>query len=137
MEILIDTNFAITCTKQKIDFFNLISQIVDESVNWVIPEQVMIEIQRFTKDPSETIKDRQAAKLFLDILDNQIKNDYPIKMVKLDKLVVDNAIVDYCKKNPLTVLATLDKKLKSRVTNNLLMIKGKKFLKIQKDINSP
>lgn len=136
MEILLDTNFVITCTKQKIDFFNLTSQIVEEPLDWLIPDKVITEVKKLSEERSNKIKDRQSALLFLDLLESYVSRKEEIKIIHLTKPIVDDAIVDYCDKNPWVVLATLDKKLKSRVANRLLTIQGKKFLKIQKDINS-
>lgn len=135
MDILIDTNFAVTCTKQKIDFFSLISSITEENVKWLIPKQVLTEIEELSKKSSQTIKDRQSARLFLDVLDHLIKDSDNIEVIRLEGSIVDNSIAGFCKKNPKTVLATLDKRLKSRVKNPILTIKGKSFLAIQKDIN--
>jgi rRNA-processing protein FCF1 len=129
MEILIDTNFAITCTRQKIDFFNIGVQMVEEQVIWILPDKILEEIKKISKTKGKTIKDRQSASLFLDILSNHKKGKAEIKNVVLKKENIDDALVDYCKKNPKVVLATLDKKLKSRVENKILTLKGKRFLR--------
>lgn len=136
MEILIDTNFAVTCTKQKIDFFNLINQIVEEPVFWIIPQSVLEEIKKISLDHSQKIKDRHAAALFLEMFETNLKEMKNLEVITLPNPVVDNALAHYCKNNLGTVLATLDKKLKSRVKNPLLVIQGKKFLEIQKNIKS-
>jgi rRNA-processing protein FCF1 len=136
MKILLDTNFAVTCTRQKIDFFSLASEIIDQEIQWLIPQQVLQEIKELSNNRSQTIKDRRAAILFLEMLDSYSSVAGVINIINLDKKIVDNAIVDFCKKNNDVILATLDKRLKSRVRNQILTIKGKNFIGIQKDINS-
>jgi rRNA-processing protein FCF1 len=128
MEILIDTNFAITCTKQKIDFFNLTAQIFDEQIIWYLPEKVLEEIKKISLDKTKKFEDREAARLFLDLLLPHIKGKTELKLLKLKIENVDDAIKDYCKKNPEVVLATLDKGLKSKIKNRIFTIRGKNFL---------
>ena len=48
MEILLDTNFAITCINQKVDFFNIACQMIDEQVNWLIPDKVLQELKKIS-----------------------------------------------------------------------------------------
>ncbi len=43
---------------------------------------------------------------------------------------VDNAIINFLKKNPEWVIATLDKKIQKSVKNSRLIIRGKKNLEI-------
>ncbi len=129
MEIIIDTNFALTCTRQKIDFFNLANQITVEPIKWIIPDKVIEEIKRVSKKKEKTIKDRQAALLFLDVLEANKSSNEEISEIHLKKENVDDAIADYCNKNPSVVLATMDNRLKARVKNKVLSIEGKNFLK--------
>lgn len=132
MEILLDTNFAISCTKQKIDFFGLVESLTEETIKWIVPREVLDEVELLSKNKDQTIKDRQAAKLFLDIFNQMDMGN--IEVIELNGKIVDNSLVNFCNKNPKIVLATLDKKLKSRVKNPILTIKGKSFLSIQRDI---
>jgi rRNA-processing protein FCF1 len=131
MEIIIDTNFAVTCTKQKIDFFNLAEEIINQEIVWILPEEVLNEIKIISESKFEKVVDRKSAKLFLDMLEEiPIKN---IEKIRLNNKNVDNGLVNFCLKNEQAVLATLDKALKKRIKNNILTISQKKFLRIIKN----
>jgi rRNA-processing protein FCF1 len=125
MRIVLDTNFAISCIRQKIDLFDF----EKEEVRWIIPFNVLDEIKKISSSKEKTVSDRNAASLFLEILDSIEKRN--LEFVKLKIENVDDALVDFCNKNPTFILATLDKKLKSKIKNKKLSIKGKKFLKIE------
>ena len=121
MEILIDTNFVLTCVKQKIDFVYLVEKLSDEKVEWIVPQQVLNELGNLKDRVGMKNVDRDAAKLSFDIL-QMIKPE----IVDLGRGPnVDIGIVNYIK-NKQIVLATLDKALKNRVENRILTIKGKK-----------
>ncbi len=130
MDILIDTNFAITCAKQKIDFFNLIHEIAEGQICWIVPKNVLEEIKKISTEKGRKTEDRKAAFLFLDIFESTLANSFNVNLISLKRENVDDALAEYCTKNPPVILATLDKKLGSRVKNRRLTIKGKKFLKI-------
>ncbi len=126
MEILLDTNFILTCVKSKIDFAQIAEKIIDEKITWLIPQQVLNEIGNI-KDRKSTKKvDKESAELSFQIL--QVINH---KIIELNKdRNVDIAIVNYILNKPI-VLATLDKRLKQRVPNNkILTIRGKSYLEL-------
>lgn len=130
MEILLDTNFAITCTKQKIDFFSLANEIVEDQISWTIPVEVLEELRKISTQKGEKVEDKKASALFLDMFESSLKDLFNVNLVNLIGPNTDDGIVNYCKKHPTAVLATLDKKLKSRVENKILTIKGTKFIKL-------
>ena len=126
MKILLDTNFILTCVKQKIDFVDIAGTLIDEGIEWIVPQQVLNELGNLKDKSGIKLKDRQAAKLSFDIL-QQINPD----IVDLGKNPnVDIAIVNYIMNKDI-ILATLDKGLQSRVDNNVLTIRGKSFLEIK------
>jgi len=45
MRILLDTNFILTCAKEKIDFPSLADEIIDEKIEWVVPQDVLNELE--------------------------------------------------------------------------------------------
>jgi rRNA-processing protein FCF1 len=111
-QILLDTNFIISCIKNKIDFFYelLGSQIL-------IPKQVINEIQRIKNVNSN---------LALQLLK---KNKF--KEINLGRGHVDKKIIQYAKNNPSMIIATLDRGIHSKIQNKKLIILGKKKLEIQ------
>jgi len=129
MRILIDTNFAIACARQKIDFFNITCQLTINSIIWLIPNKVLEEIEKISINKGKSVKDRQAAILFLDILEAHKNRKTEFENIHLKRQNVDDAIIEYCDQNPEVVLATLDKRIKSKLKNKILTIKGKRFLR--------
>lgn len=128
MKALLDTNFVVTCVKQKIDFFSQSSEATDEYIEWILPKQVEKEIEEISKRQGEKEEDKKAAAISLEMLkligpkkiDLEIKHDN-----------VDQGIVDFLKgKEKEYVLATLDKDLKSKVGCKILTIKGEKSLQL-------
>ena len=112
---LLDTNFILTCVRQKIDFFDELSS---EGISIIIPEQVINEIKKFEDKKSE-------ANSALKLLKNNL-----FKKIDIGKGHVDKKIINYAKENPETIIATLDREIKSKIKNKKLVIKGKKKLEI-------
>ncbi len=126
MKILLDANFVVSCIKQKIDFLSLTNKKFDEKIEFVLPVEVEDEIEKISKRKGEKTRDKEAAKVALEIL-RLIKP----KKIKLGSGNVDDKIVDYALKNPEIVLATLDKELKKRVGGaRILTIRGRGNLEV-------
>ena len=126
MKILLDTNFLVTCTKQKIDFNSIANDLFDEQIEWIIPQEVLNELKNLRDKKNIKVKDKNAAKLSLEIL-HTIKP----KIVKLKgkNPNTDIKIANYISREKIA-LATLDKNLKNRITNKILTIRDKKKLEI-------
>jgi rRNA-processing protein FCF1 len=123
MEILLDTNFILTCVKQKIDFSNLVDEMTDEKVEWIVPQQVLNELGNLKDRHGMKTVDKEAAALSFEIL--QMLNP---KIVELGRGPnVDIGIVNFIEGKNM-VLATLDRGLKNRISNKILSIRGKKGL---------
>jgi rRNA-processing protein FCF1 len=112
-QIILDTNFILTCVKQKIDFFEEISLM---GIQIIIPKQVIAEIQRL-KTPN--------AQLALKLLE---KNKF--KKIDIGAGHVDKKIIQYLKDKPRIILATLDRELKSKVRNSKMVIRERKRLEL-------
>ena len=126
MKILLDTNFILTCVKQKIDFADVANELFDEPIEWIVPQEVLNELGNLKDKKNIKIKDKNAAKLSFEIL--QSINPEIIKL-RGNNPNVDIKIVNYISGKQIT-LATLDKDLKDRVTNKILTIRNKKNLEI-------
>ncbi|MFA5485138.1 MAG: hypothetical protein WC260_02735 [Candidatus Pacearchaeota archaeon] len=123
MEVLLDTNFILTCVLQKIDFVELSENMFNEKIEWILPRQVINELEKIKKDERQKKKFRDGAKLSLEILET-----INLKIVNLNKNPnIDIAIKNYIF-NKSIVLATNDKNLKRRVKNRILSIRGAKNL---------
>jgi len=118
---VLDTNFILTCVKQKIDFLD---EIKFRGIEILIPEEVLEEIKRIT-DFGKKLHFRENAKLALKILD---KGEF--KKIKLGTAEVDKGLINFAEKNKDVIIATLDRELKRKIKKPKLVIRGKKKLEI-------
>ncbi len=120
-QVLLDTNFIISCARQKIDFFE---QIPLMGFEVIIPRQVFDEIEKLSKSRKGALL-REQADLALKIMN---KNKFTI--IKLRRNDVDRAIVEFANENEDVVIATLDKELQNKIKNQKMIIRGTKTLEI-------
>jgi len=121
-QTILDTNFILTCVKQKIDFFEKIPQM---GVQILIPKQVIEEIKRVANS-TKKLKFRDDAKLAQVILE---RNKFT--QIDIRGKYVDKGLIKYAKEHPRLIIATLDKEIKNKTTNFKLVIRGKKKLEVQ------
>jgi len=126
MRILLDTNFILTCAKEKIDFPSLADEIIDEKIEWVVPQDVLNELGSLKDKVGMKVADKDSAKLGFEMLQNL---DPEVIQLPGKNPNVDIKIVNYVM-NKNIVLATLDKNLKSRINNKILTIRGKNNLNL-------
>ena len=119
-KVILDTNFILTCIKQKIDFFEDLKFM---GMQISIPKQVVKEIEEITNSKKK-LHFKEDAKLALRLLE---KNSF--KEIDLKEKNVDNGIVKYSNKHD-TIVATLDREIKNKIKNSKLVIRGKKKLEI-------
>lgn len=124
MEILLDTNFIIACVRQKIDFFSRANEIIDDQIKWVVPFEVMAELEDISKRKGEKIVDKNAAKIGLEM----IRVISPTIINVKDKNV-DEGIRKYIEGKNI-VLATLDRGLRKKIKNSILTINNVKELEV-------
>ncbi|OIO43178.1 hypothetical protein COU56_02045 [Candidatus Pacearchaeota archaeon CG10_big_fil_rev_8_21_14_0_10_31_9] len=128
MEIVIDTNFIITCMKNKVDLFLQLENLFPGD-KIVVPKQVIWELEKLV-DKTRKIKDRQAVEISLKMLKN---NTYFSPDLKTND--VDKGILNYLKNSDKSVLGTMDRELKESIRKNklnvrFLRIKSKKKIEI-------
>jgi len=121
-KVLLDTNFILTCIRNKLDFFE---ELLMKGHRVVIPKEVIAEIIRL-RDGSKALSFREEAELALKIIKS---NDY--LEVSSPGKYVDSGIFNFMKDNPEYILATLDKRLKKSVRNRKIVIRNKKKLELQ------
>ena len=122
-QILLDTNFILSCVKNKIDFFN---EIYLMGYHIVIPEQVILEIEAILKS-KQKLKEKDSAKLAFILLKMN-----KFKKINLNTRNVDNGIIRFAEQNPDVIVATLDRQVKNSLKkkNKILVIRGKDKLEI-------
>lgn len=123
MKIILDTNFLLTCIKQKIDLFFELNKIMPLS-RIIIPKQVINELETLKNRKELTIKERDSASLALQIIE---KNKGRISFPELGKNT-DKSIINYLLNNSDIVAATLDRGIRKHLKNKvkMLTIRGRK-----------
>ncbi len=117
-EVLIDTNFILTCIRNKIDFFE---EFYYSGLKPIIPKQVIWEIKNIPNSKTK-LKFKQEAELALLIL-----NKHSFESPELNGKIVDNAIINYAKQNPEIIIATLDKGIQNKIKNKKMILNRKKL----------
>ena len=125
-QALLDTNFILTCVKQKIDFFE---DLKFKGLKILIPTQVINEIKKISQEQKKKQKlhSKDIANLSLKILKKK-KNQFEEIDIKTGH--VDKKIKKYVENNSEILVATLDKELKRKIKNHKIVIRGRKKLEI-------
>ena len=116
---ILDTNFIMTCIKQKIDFFEDVTNL---GFRILIPTQVINELKKLS------IKN-EGAKLSLKLLKKENDSFEKINLEKYGK-TTDKRIINFAKEHFDVVIGTLDKEIKDKTENNKIVIRGKKKLEV-------
>jgi len=120
-KVILDTNFLVYCARQKIDYASQINNLISEAFELAVPEQVVNELKKLS-EVAEKLKDREASLLALKLLKHN--NVKILKVEGFSENYADTAILSIIKNN---YLATLDKQLKKKLSN-VIVIEGKKKL---------
>jgi len=110
-KIILDTNFIVSCIRNKIDLFE---ELVEYEV--LIPKQVLNELKKLN------------AELALKILE---RNKKSFRVIDFKKRYVDKGIINYVKEKPEIIIATLDGELKNKLKNPKMIIRNRKKLTIE------
>ena len=111
-QVILDTNFIISCIKQKIEFFEELKYL---GFKIIIPKQVIDELIKLNR------------KLELKILE-KYRGEY--RVIRFKRGYVDKGMIEFAQKNPRVIVATLDSDLKNKILNHKMVIRGKKRLEV-------
>jgi rRNA-processing protein FCF1 len=125
MKIILDTNFLIYCAREKLDYFEEISNMINEDYELVVPLQVINELDKLKNDKLKKVngRDKQAADLALQLLDK-----YQIKTLSPGGKNVDEAIINLAKEDIKNIVCTLDREMRHILGRVILINKGKKLM---------
>lgn len=121
MEVILDTNFIISCVKRKIDF---ISRLREEGFKIKIPKEVIEELKDLRFDVYHD--DRVAIDVALELLENS--DD--ITKIKLGHKKVDESLIEMGKKG--AYIASLDRAIKHTVPNRIVISDSKNDIMIER-----
>lgn len=120
-QTILDTNFILTCIKQKIDFFEYLKFM---GIQILIPKQVIKEIKGIINSKKK-LHFKEDAKIALKLLEEN-----PFKEIDLNEKCVDKGLIKFAKKNKDVIIATLDRELKNKIQNSKMVIREKKKLEV-------
>jgi rRNA-processing protein FCF1 len=124
-KIILDTNFLLIPFTEKVDIFDEIDRIVEESYELFIIDTSLQELKKIHEEQKG--KSKEAAKLALELV-----KKHPIEFLSGISDHVDDDIVALCKKDDYYV-ATQDKELKKKVKDlkrSIIILRQKNHLEL-------
>ena len=125
MKVILDTNFLIYCAKNRLDYVEELTTLLNEDFDLVVPEQVIRELELLKDDKSKKVsgKDKASIDLALQLLDtNQVKK------VKVKGKSVDEGIINLSKEDKKNIVCTLDREMRTILGRVILISRGKKLI---------
>lgn len=125
MKIILDTNFLIYCAKNKLDYVEGISNLINEGFELVVPMQVVNELEKLKNDKWKKVsgKDKLAIDLALQLLDFN-----KVEKVKVKGKSVDEGIINLAKEDKKNIVCTLDREMRHILGRVILINKFKKLM---------
>jgi rRNA-processing protein FCF1 len=125
MKVILDTNFLVYCAKNKLDYTEEISRLVNEEIELVVPMQVVEELKKLRDDNFKKVsgKDKQACSLALQLLETN-----NVKQVNVEGKTVDEGIIALSKEDPKNIVATLDREMRHILGRVILINRGRKLM---------
>ncbi|MBI5804383.1 hypothetical protein HY450_04005 [Candidatus Pacearchaeota archaeon] len=123
MEVLLDTNFIISCIIKKIDYMN---QLEEEGFRIKVPREVLQEMKGLLKENKTSHKEREAINLALEVL-----NSKKIKKMKLGGKNVDDGLIKRGREG--FYIATLDREIKNKIKNKVVISSAKRMICVVRD----
>lgn len=123
MEVLLDTSFIISCMLARIDF---ISELEAFGFKIVVPREVIQELKdlRFRKGQSH--EERASINAALEMIEKR-----KLKKVGFGEKKVDEMLIQKGKEG--IYIATLDREIKRKVPNRVVILTAKKGIGIERD----
>lgn len=123
MEVILDTNFIISCILKRIDF---IEQLTEKGFRIVVPREVIEELKDLRLSNRVSHEERVAINVALELLEKK-----EIKKIKLGKMRVDDGLIKKGKEG--IYIATLDAVIKRQVPNRIVILDSKKEVGVERD----
>lgn len=123
MEAILDTNFIISCVRDKIDF---ISQLKENGFRIIVPREVLQELKDIKERSGESRDDRTAIAVALEIIEKSKIRKVGIGDGKVDHELIKRGVNG-------AYIATLDKEIKRRVPNRIVIDSAKKAIMVERD----
>ncbi len=121
MEVLLDTNFVLSCIKKKIDF---ISDLEGMGFKVLLPKEVFQEIKDLTLHSN--YETRIASNVALELLKKR-----KVKGVTIGNKQVDEGLIEFGRKG--AYIATLDAAIKRAVPNKVVISEQSNSVIVERD----
>jgi len=115
--VLLDTNFILSCVRNKIDF---VEELQLSGRKILLPIQVVDELKEIVK--KKKYKSKSEAEFALKLLGHS-----NFEKIDLKEKYVDKGIRKFVEKNKSVIIATLDRELKRPKNRNMVITRKKKI----------
>lgn len=122
MEVILDTNFIISCVMKRIEF---IDELEEMGFKVRVPRRVLQEMKDLKTESKTTRAERQAIEIAFSLLDER-----KVKKVRIGGNYVDEGLIQKGKEG--TYIATLDREIKHKIPNKVVIDSAGKKLKIER-----
>ncbi len=123
MEVILDTNFIISCLLLKIDF---ISQLQEEGFTRIlVPKEVIGELKDLKINSKSSQAERAAINTALILLEHKL-----VKKTELGTKTVDEGLLKMGKKG--FYIATVDGGINRQIPNKVIILRAKKSIGIER-----
>ena len=116
MEVIIDTNFIISCLRKKIDF---VSQLEEQGFKVLIPKEVMQELKDVRRNSRASREDRIAIDAALEMFSGKKVKHITLGGGKVDDWMIHKGKQGY-------YIATLDREIKKHIPNRVVIFDAQK-----------
>ena len=119
VRIILDTNFLLIPAQFNVDIFTEINRIVLEKHQLFVLDKTVDELKKLSTNPKQSLKNRRAAKLGLQLLKAKKVKVLKVKGESVDDILA--SIKGY-------IIATQDIELKRRIKGKKIVLRAKKKL---------
>lgn len=123
MEVLLDTNFIISCLRKKIDF---LAQLDELGFQPRVPKEVVEELKDLKRKGRITHEERIAIGVVFDLFQQR-----KVRHISLGKKKVDDSLIEKGKSG--IYIATLDKGIQRQVPNRIVIASAQRRLMVERD----
>lgn len=123
MEVILDTNFIISCVMKGIDF---LSQLKERGFKVVVPREVIQEMKDLRIKRKMSHEEKMAIDIAIEILFSK-----KVKKMTIGQGRVDDLLIKKGKEG--VYIATLDNGIKRQVPNRVVIFSAKKEIGVERD----
>lgn len=120
-KVLLDTNFILSCIREKVDLFDKLEEL---GYGVVIPRIVVDELKRISLG-NKSSKLRAEAAFALRVLKSEKYEE-----LETGGRYADTGIINYLKTHPNYAVATLDREIKKSVSNSKIVLRARQKLEV-------